>query len=170
MELSLAWANYCPKMEIQSAPCHPPSIVQPFTRVEELYLEGQKNFRLLFGKPIKSETTEFKYQDITRRVHYFKPGDIFAIDLWERNEYGTTNWSVFVLQAALPGEFAVRIPQVKPAAKVLLEAAGQKHAREAVRLLKEIEDRTDPTKLHPSRFLLTDFRLKAEPPTFRRMN
>lgn len=59
---------------------------------------------------------------------------------------------------------------MKPAAKVLLEAAGQKHAREAVRLLKEIEDRTDPTTLHPSRFLLTDFRLKAESPNFRRVN
>ncbi|MBN8548237.1 MAG: DUF2840 domain-containing protein [Deltaproteobacteria bacterium] len=170
MEPPRVGENYCPDMDIQSVPYRPLSIAQPVTRVEELYLEGQKNFRLLFGKPIKSETTEFKYQDITRRVHYFKPGDIFAIDLWERNEYGTTSWSVFVLQAALPGEFAVRIPQVKPAAKVLLEAAGQKHAREAVRLLKEIEDRTDPTKLHPSRFLLTDFRLKAEPSNFRRMN
>jgi hypothetical protein len=159
-------------MEHQISQCgaRPPSIAQPFTRVEELYLQSQKNYRLLFGKPIKSETTEFKYQEITRRVHYFKPGDIFAIDLWERNDYGTTNWSVFVLQAALPGEFAVRIPQVKPAAKVLLEASGQKLAREAVRLLKEIEDRTDPTKLHPSRFLLTDFRLKAESTNLRRMN
>ena len=170
MEPPPVCSNYCHDMEIQSVPCRPPSLAQSLTRFEELYLEGHKNYRLLFGKPIKSETTEFKYQDITRRVHYFKPGDIFAIDLWERNEYGTTNWSVFVLQAALPGELAVRIPQVKPAAKILLEASGQKHAREAVRLLKEIEDRTDPTKLHPSRFLLTDFRLKAEPPTFRRMN
>lgn len=142
---------------------------QLLTQVEELYLEGHKNYRLLFGNPIISEATEFKYQDITRRVNYFKPGDIFAIDLWERNEYGTTNWTVFVLQAALPGEFAVRIPQVKPAAKVLLEAAGQKHAREAVRLLKEIEDRTDPTNLHPSRFLLTDFRLKTSTRSQRRL-
>lgn len=141
---------------------------QTFTRVEELYLEGQKNYRLLFGRPIKTATTEFKYQDITQRVLYFKPGDIFALDLWDRNEYGTTKWSVFVLQAALPGELAVRVPQVKPGAKILLQASGQKYAREALKLLKEIEDRTDPTTLHPSRFLLTDFRLKADLQTHRR--
>lgn len=53
------------------------------------------------------------------------------------------------------------VAQVSPAARVLLVAEGQKYARVAIRLLKEIEERIDPTRLPAARFLLTDFRLKA---------
>lgn len=134
---------------------------EQLTQVEELYLEGEKNYRLLFGNPIRSETVELKFKKVTRKIHYFRAGDIFAVDLWDRNSYGTTKWSVYVIQAAYPGEIAIPIPQVSPAARVLLVAEGQKYARVAVRLLKEIENRTDPTRLPPARFLLTDFRMKA---------
>ena len=130
------------------------------TRFEILYQEGELNFRLLFGHPVKIEEKEFIHGCVTRKYVYFKPGDIFAIDLWQRNVYGTTAWAVFVLQAAGPGEQAVNVPQVKPAVNVLLEARGTERAKRALKLLKEIEDRTDPTTLTPNRFLLTDFRLK----------
>ena len=57
-----------------------------------------------FGNPIRSETFELQYKKITRKVHYFRAGDIFAIDLWDRNEYGTTKWSVYVIQALYLGD------------------------------------------------------------------
>lgn len=131
-----------------------------FTIVEELYIEGQRNYRLLFGKPLRTVTKQFEYGKITRKWHYFIPASVFALDLWDQNEYGTSQWKVFVLEAALPGEIVQRIPQVDPGAKILLDASGQKSARAALRELKEIEERLDPTTLPPNYFLLTDFRLK----------
>ena len=131
------------------------------TEVETLYVEGKLNYRLLFGHPVRVVEKEFTYGNRTCKAAYFKPGDVFAIDLWQQNEYGTNAWAVYVLQAAAPGESAITVPQVKPAAKVLLEAVGVERARQALKLLAEIEERTDPATLPADRFLLTDFRLKA---------
>lgn len=137
---------------------------QHLTQVETLYSEGHCNYRLLFGHPVKTVEKAFIYGQITKKVAFFKPGDIFALDLWERNEYWIKNWAVYVLQAIKPGQIATCVPQVKPAAKVLLEARGKSQAQLALKLLSEIERRTDPTTLCPTRFLLTDFRVKALSP------
>ena len=134
---------------------------QFLTRVETLFHEGRCNYRLLFGYPLRTVEKERQGDLFIKKYSYFKPGDLFALDLWERNAYGTTKWAVYVLQAALPGEMAVRVPLVTPATKVLLEAIGKDQAQAALRFLKEIEERTDPTTLCPNRFLLTDFRVKA---------
>jgi len=141
------------------------------TQVETVYLQGRLNYRLLFGHPVRVVENDFVYGERTRKTSYFQPGEIFALDLWRRNEYGTSAWAVYVLQAAEPGEEAMPVPQVKPAVKVLLEAVGQTHAKQALRLLREIEERTDPATLPANRFLLTDFRLKAaaKSPTAGRM-
>lgn len=133
------------------------------TVVEEIYIERRKNYRLLFGKPLRSITKQLEYGKITRKVHFFKPGSVFALDLWDCNDHGTTQWSVFVLEAALPGELAQTVPQVHPGAKVLLDARGQKNARAALRELKDLEERLVPTTLPANYFLLTDFRLKDAP-------
>lgn len=147
-----------------------PEVAYPLTQVEVHYIEGQKNYRILFGKPVKVETKEYGFREITRKLVYFRPGDIFALDLWERNQYGTSNWSVYVLQAAYPGESAFTVPQVKPAVKILLEAVGPHRAKAALKALKEIEERTDPTQLAPARYLLTDFRLKDTKPRSKRFS
>ena len=76
------------------------------TQVETLYVEGELNFRLLFGHPLKVVEKEFTYGRRTRKIAYFRPGDVFAVDLWRRNAYGTNAWAVYVLQAAGPGETA----------------------------------------------------------------
>ncbi len=131
------------------------------TEVETLYVEGLINFRLLFGHPVSTVERDFVYGEKTRRSLYFEAGSIFGLDLWQRNEYGTCAWAVYVLQAPAKGEHAVTVPQVKPGAKVLLEAVGLQRAAKALRLLREIEETTDPASLSPNRFLLTDFRLKA---------
>jgi len=130
------------------------------TVVEEIYIERSKNYRLLFGKPLRSVTKQFEYGKITRKFHYFPPGSVFALDLWDCNDHGTTQWAVYVLEAALPGELAWTVPQVSPGAKVLLEAHGRKDAQAALRELRVLEQRLDPTTLPANYFLLTDFRLK----------
>jgi len=99
---------------------------------------------------------------MTKQLALFKPGDVFALDLWDCGEYGTKEWSVFVLQAVAPGDVANPVPQVSPAAKILLEARGITKAKQAIKELQEIQDRVDPTTLPAARFLLTDFRLKYD--------
>lgn len=141
-----------------------PEATTPLTQVEIHYIEGQRNYRILFGKPVKVESKAYGFREITRKLVYFRPGDIFALDLWERNQYGTSSWSVYVLQAAYPGETAFTVPQVKPAVKILLEAVGPHKAKAALKALKEIEERTDPTTLSPERYLLTGFRLRDTKP------
>ena len=131
------------------------------TRFEIRFEIKKCNHRLLFGRPIRIIEKEFIDGVRTQKIALFKPGDIFGIDLWEQNEYGTSYWAVYVLQAAAPGELALPIPQIQPAAKILLEARGKERAQRALKLLAEMEERTDPTNVSPNRFLLTDFRLKA---------
>lgn len=130
------------------------------TLVESAFCAGKFNYRVLFGTPkmIKSQDR----QDYKRVYHYFAPGQIFALDLWRCNEYGTTEWEVYILQAARPQEIIVPVPQVSPGAKVLLEAHGKRQAQAALKELAEIQKRVDPSTLPAGRYLLTDFRLKAD--------
>lgn len=132
------------------------------TQVELVYEQGVRNYRLLFGRPFKVITQERTYGRMTKQLALFKPGDVFALDLWDCGEYGTKEWSVFVLQAVAPGDVANPVPQVSPAAKILLEACGITKAKQAIKELQEIQDRVDPTTLPAARFLLTDFRLKYD--------
>ena len=88
------------------------------TQVELVYEQGVRNYRLLFGKPFKVITQERTYGRLTKQIALFKPGDVFALDLWDRGPYGTKGWSVFVLQAVWPGEVADPVPQVSPAASM----------------------------------------------------
>lgn len=132
------------------------------TQVELVYEQGVRNYRLLFGRPFKVITQERTYGRMTKQLALFKPGDVFALDLWDCGEYGTKEWSVFVLQAVAPGDVANPVPQVSPAAKILLEARGITKAKQAIRELQEIQNRVDPTTLPAARFLLTDFRLKYD--------
>jgi hypothetical protein len=145
---------------IPSSSSHPQD--HALTRVELIYEEGVRNYRLLFGKPVRIVNKEMIFGVRTKKMVFFKPGDIFALDLWERCEYGTKSWAVYVLQAATVGEIAYPVPQVFPAAKILLEACGKSRAQKAIRELREIQDRVDPTTLPAARFLLTDFRIKAD--------
>ena len=130
------------------------------TLVEAAYCEGKFNYRVLFGTPEMIKVQ--KQRDYERVYNYFAPGQIFALDLWRCNDYGTTEWAVYVLQAARPREIIVPVPQVTPGAKVLLEAHGKSQAQAALKELAEIQNRVDPTTLPAGRYLLTDFRLKVD--------
>ena len=125
------------------------------------------NFRILFGSPYKKTLASSKEPPIHIEDWFFIPGSIFCLDLFTRNQYGSTEWAVYVLQAAYPGETIVPVPQVTPGAKILLEAHGKKQVQAAIKELAEIQERVDPATLPPGRFLLTDFRLKADARTRR---
>jgi hypothetical protein len=130
-----------------------------FTEVATGSCPRQYNYRILFGKPRKIAIQNIGQDESSWA--FFSAGQIFALDLWRCNRYGTIEWAVYVLQSARPGEVIVPVPQVTPGAKVLLEAHGKKQAQAALKELAEIQARIDPTTLPAARFLLTDFRLKA---------
>ena len=87
----------------------------------------------------------------------FAPGALFGLDIWERNEYGTTRWTFYVLRAGAPGEVVTHVPQVHPGAIVLLEAQGVTRAQAALRWLADIEKTLDPATLPGD-----SYRVKAE--------
>lgn len=131
----------------------------PFTIVQTFAETALADYHLIFGKPKNKRIYSSAQREYT--LHSFTPGSLFALDLRKKSSYGITDWVVYVLQAARPGETIVPVPQVSPGAKVLLEAHGKTQALAALQELEELQKLVDPTTLPAGRFLLTDFRLKA---------
>lgn len=122
------------------------------TRAITIFEEGKRNFRLLFGVPLKVDTIELQH-GTTKQHAYFKPGAVFALDLWDRNDYGTKEWRVYVLRAVWPGEVASRVPQVEPGAEVLLFGKGKNKVQKIMRWFKDVEKAGEIlSELHPDRF------------------
>ncbi len=137
------------------------------TRVELDYHRERRNYRLLFGHPVDVVGKSFRF-GVTNQVALFAPGALFGLDLWERNDYGTTRWTFYVLQAAAPGEVVTPVPQVHPGAIVLLEATGITRAKAALSWLVELEKTLDPATLSVVTFSAIDFRLKSMFPARKR--
>ena len=130
------------------------------TRVELDYHREQRNYRLLFGHPVDMVGKAFRF-GVTNQVALFAPGALFGLDLWDRNDYGTTRWTFYVLRAGAPGEVVNQVPQVHPGAIVLLEAQGITRAKAALSWLAELEKILDPATLSVDTFSAIDFRLKS---------
>jgi len=120
------------------------------TAVALHYLEGRRNYRLLFGHPANLATEDHRYGE-THDIAYFRPGSIFAVDLWDRNEYGTTRWRVYILKAGTVGEVVDRVPQVRPGAHILLRVEGTKRCKLLMQWLRLVEEEGDPA-LRPADF------------------
>jgi len=131
------------------------------TTVEASYIQDRRNFRLFFGEPIKAIEHSYGYNSHTRKSFYFEPGQIFGIDLWEKNQFGTVYWQVYVLQALSPGELGQAVPTVIPAAEVLLNAIGRERAARALKAISEIQNSTPLYLVPKNRWLTLDFNLKA---------
>jgi hypothetical protein len=129
------------------------------TSVRTQFLEGVRNFRVLFGVPFRCVTVREREGE-TVKIYYFKPGSRFALDLWARNAYGTIQWRCFVCEAIAPGFEADTVPYVRPAARVLLQTKGAAQSRLFLAWLKEVEDRgVDPLSCPPEVFESAHFRL-----------
>lgn len=82
------------------------------------------NHRLLFGKPCHEIRLDWQ-----RSLSAFKPGDVFAYERWERNKFGTQNWSISVLQAGQIHDNLVAVAGVKPGAILLARREGAEACR-----------------------------------------
>ena len=130
-----------------------------YTQVNELFMEGQRNYRLLFGQPTYSRASQGQ-EGLTARAHYFAPGERFALDLWSRNAYGTIRWRTFICETVRPGERAERVPFVAPAARILLSTKGAAQSRLFLAWLTGLtEQGVDPLTCPADLFLAAHFRL-----------
>ena len=132
-----------------------------YTQVNELFMDGQRNYRLLFGQPAFSRLLPAR-EGLTARAHFFAAGSRFALDLWARNAYGTVRWRAFICEAVRPGERAERVPFVAPAASVLLSTKGAAQSRLALAWLASLETRgTDLLTCPAEQFIAAHLRLQG---------
>ena len=110
----------------------------PVTTLRTLYVHGAKNYRLLFGRPLRLETVR-QAEGYTAAIARFAPGARFGLDLWRSNAYGTIQWRCFVCEAIGPGEVGEGVPTVAPAARVLLQTRGAAQSRVFLAWLAEVE-------------------------------
>lgn len=130
------------------------------TRVNILYEENRRTARILFGDPVGHQDLRFSKTASTRDV-YFRPGSIFALELWRANNYGTATWQVYVLRSVWPGEPAHRVQQVSPGAEILLKARGRNRAMKALDWLRCLRREVDDlAALPPEYFQTAHYNLK----------
>lgn len=130
------------------------------TEVQLLFEEKSRNAKLLFGTPFNSEDICFS-AGVSRRNVYFKPGNLFALELWAANGYGTAFWMIYILRSVWSGERANRIPQVTPGAEILLSARGKGRVLRALAWLERLQtDVEDPAALAPEYFMTAHYSLK----------
>lgn len=129
------------------------------TTVETSFLEGQHNYRVLFGEPLRIDARHAA-EGVTRKVYSFTAGSRFALDLWRRNAYGTIQWRCFVCEAASPGVPRDLVPFVTPGARVLLSTKGAAQSRLFLAWLAQLEaSGADLLRCPPETFEAAHFRL-----------
>lgn len=106
----------------------------PLTHVALAYLEARFKLYLRFGEPVRTHRL-----DRWRSSAVFLPGALFCRVRWQANDYGTVRWQLMVMQACTPLDAAQRIPGVRPGARLLLHAEGDKAVRAALARIDAIE-------------------------------
>ena len=106
-----------------------------YTLVTEHYVRGHCNHRLRFGigQAVIKQRKGLK-------LHAFKPHQIFGLIRWQRNEYGTILWTLYICEAAQKGR-VTQIPGVYPGANLLFRARGSKAMRRCLQQLDRLEKR-----------------------------
>lgn len=133
------------------------------TAVKTDYQEGALNYRLLFGNPVDAVS---HITARNARTHYFRPGSIFGLYLWEAGEYGTTRAELYICRALWPGEGGRIVPQVKPGAEILLYSRGVRKTKEALLWLEELKRASTPdlATLDASRYIVAHHRFRSRIP------
>ena len=116
-----------------AAPSSPPAST-PLTRVALAYIDQRFDLYLRFGEPART----VRY-DRWRRCAVFLPGAVFCRIRWQSNDFGTIRWQLMVMQACTPLDNAQRIPGVRPGARLLQHAEGDKTVRAVLERIDAIE-------------------------------
>lgn len=133
---------------------------QPLTRVSLAFVERRINLYLRFGHPVR----ELRL-DRWRRCAAFLPAALFCRVRWESNDYGTTRWQLMVLQTCTPLDAMQRIAGIKPGARLLLRAEGERQVQAVLQQIDAIEALgIDPAATSPAYWRTLGNRLAAHLP------
>jgi len=104
------------------------------THVSLIYIEQRINVYLRFGRPVRTVQI-----DRWRRCAVLASGAIFCRIRWEANDYGTTRWQLMVMQACTPLHVMQSVPGIRPGARILLHAEGERQVRDVLARIDSIE-------------------------------
>src|SRR5690554_1465775 len=105
------------------------------TKIINVHFPGRRNWWLLFGSPRTVHPVSVEGLASTAELLSFVSGSLFGVSHQTLNEYGITDWEVWILRAVSPGEEASLIPGIRPGAQILLYAHGQERAKTLLRYL-----------------------------------
>ena len=104
------------------------------TEVELLWLEGQIERWVRFGRPVAERLI-----DRRRRVLSFAPGAVFALVRWQANDFGTAASRIDILRAVKPGEAFTTVPFVAPGGELLLHIGGWPKVQRVLEAIDAVE-------------------------------
>jgi len=104
------------------------------TRVALAFVARRLNLYLRFGRPACVLPL-----DRCRRVAVFLPGAIFGRIRCAADDDGALRWQCMVMQACAPLDVMQRIPGVRPGARLLLHAEGERPVRAVLERIDAIE-------------------------------
>lgn len=116
----------------------------------------RRNHRVIFGRPVKRIRLDWQ-----RSIAAFTPGDIFAYERWEANQYGTQHWSISVLQAGAKGERFSKLPGLKPGAHVLARREGVDACKAFFNILDKLQANCVLQTVRPTDWHIIGHRLAA---------
>lgn len=134
------------------------------TQVITLYDERRGNLRLLFGDPVETRKLEER-KGYTKTLNIFEEGQLFALDCWLKNDYGTRSWRVLVCKCARAGERVYTVPLVRPGALILFDVTGQARAKKALAAFRDIEKTRPLASLTEGEFEVLSTKINAYPTT-----
>ena len=108
------------------------------TAIESLYIEGKCNHRIIDGVPERVETIRSK-EGVAQKISKFSQNKIVAYERWERNQFGTINWEIFVFKTSIPGKMIQSIQGVRPGAELFIYAKGKSKVKELFKVLDELQ-------------------------------
>jgi hypothetical protein len=127
------------------------------TRVLLAFIDQRVNVYLRFGRP-----RQVVRVDQQQSYAFFVPGTLFARILSHSNEYGSTRWQILVLQSCKPVDVMQRVRGIRPGARVLLHAEGERRARLILAQIDIIEALDiDPIDVSPAYWHTLGNRLAA---------
>jgi hypothetical protein len=130
---------------------------QCLTRVILRFDENKRRHELLFGIPASFEEI---CGSLERHV-FFTPGQVFGLEIWEANDYGTVRWILYILKSLAPGEKGSTLAPVSPGAEILFCVRGAKKVRLAHRWLRSLTDSTRAlVSIDPDYYRASHFRFK----------
>ena len=130
---------------------------QFYTRVHLYFDRKMLNYYIRFGECVFRE-------EFTRReaYEYFPAGKIFCYIRWEKGQFGTKSWQVFVLRAGDESTLMHSITGIEPGAEVLLDISGRERVYRFFRAIDQIERfKIDCAEVAPWYWIQSNARLNA---------